>query len=161
MDINLFTESMLGHWETRSGIWQCEYQFGQLLIYVEHRKGELPHERLVAAQRIVQAVWDDLPEALAFAEQRCKTRVPDFWRLYERNAQQGSPLCVFSIRFCLDGPHPSYGVSKSPEFDWDRLMIEVDERGQEHTISLAQYEPADSFWLNIQRLGARNFRCDD
>ncbi|WP_338524249.1 hypothetical protein NUH87_00690 [Pseudomonas batumici] len=161
MDINLLTESMLGYWEGRSGIWQCEYQFGQLLIYVEHRKGERLHERLVAAQRIVQAVWDDLPEALAFAEQLCKPRMPDLWRLYERNAQMGSPLYVFSIHFCLDDPHPSYSVSMSPEFDWDRLVIDVDEKGQEHAISLAQYEPADTFWLNIQRVGHGNFRCDD
>ncbi len=161
MDINLLTESMLGHWEAGPGVWQCEYQFGRLLIYVEHRKGELPDERLLDAQRVVQAVWDDLPEALAFAVQHCKPRMPELWRLYDRDTQLCSPLSVFSIHFCLDDPHPSYVVSMNPDFDWDRLVIGEDDRGEACAISLAQYEPADSFWLNIQRLGFRSFRCDD
>ncbi|WP_258041247.1 hypothetical protein [Pseudomonas syringae] len=42
MDINLLTESMLGHWHAPSGVWQCEFQFGSRLIYVQHHNDEPP-----------------------------------------------------------------------------------------------------------------------
>ncbi|ALI04869.1 hypothetical protein C1Y08_05430 [Pseudomonas sp. FW306-02-F02-AA] len=58
MDINLLTETMLGHWRTPSGVWQCEFQFGSRLIYVEHYDDEPPRARLAAAQRVVKAACE-------------------------------------------------------------------------------------------------------
>ena len=106
MAINLLTESMLGHWRAPSGVWLCEFQFGSRLIYVEHRNGESPDRRLAAAQRLVNAAWEDLPQALMFAEKQCEgcvsvmsprnllffasVRLPPFTRRVASNERKGS-----------------------------------------------------------------------
>ncbi|QXI26149.1 hypothetical protein HU752_019535 [Pseudomonas vanderleydeniana] len=161
MDINLMTESMLGHWPASSGVWQCEFQFGSRLIYVQHRDNESPHVRIAAAQRVVQAVWDDLPQAVKFAEEHCKAQMPELMRLYETHMPWESPLLVYSIHFDLDKPYPSYTISRNHDFDWDRTLIDVDELGQEHSVCMEQYEPGDDFWIHVTRVGFQQFELED
>ncbi|ROM80283.1 hypothetical protein BK654_05175 [Pseudomonas brassicacearum] len=161
MDINLLTESMLGHWRASSGVWQCEFQFGSRLIYVEHHNGETPCARLGAVQRVVKAVWDDLPHALKFAEQHCKTQMPELMRLYEAHMLGDSPLFVYSIHFNLDKPYPSYAVSKNPDFDWERILTYEDELCQDHSVCMEQFEPRDDFWVYVRRVGFQQFELED
>lgn len=161
MDINLLTESMLGHWRAPSGVWQCEFQFGNRLIYVEHHNGEPPCARLDAAQRVVSDMWDDLPQALRFAEQHCKVLMPELMRLYETHMLWESPLFVYSIHFELDKPYPSYAISKNPDFNWDRILIDEDELSQEYSVCMEQYEPRDDFWIYVRRLGFQQFELED
>ncbi|MDD1017136.1 hypothetical protein [Pseudomonas rubra] len=161
MDINLLNESMLGHWRVPSGVWQCEFQFGSQLIYVQHHNDEPPCARLAAAQCAVKAAWDDLPQALKFAEQRCKAQMPELIRLYETYMPWESPLFVYSIHFDLDKPYPSYAISKNPDFDWDHILIDVDELCQNHSVCMEQYEPKDDFWVYVRRVGFKQFELGD
>ena len=161
MDINLLTESMLGHWCAPSGVWQCEFQFGNRLIYVQHHSDEPPYARLAVAQRAVKATWDDLPQALTFAEQHCKAQMPELMRLYETHMPWESPLFVYSIHFDLDKPYPSYTISKNPDFDWDRILIDEDELCQDQSVCMEQYEPKDDFWVYVRRVGFQQFELRD
>lgn len=161
MDINLLTESMLGHWRAPSGVWQCEFQFGSRLIYVQHHNDEPPCARLAAAQRAIKAAWDDLPQALKFAEQHCKAQMPELMRLYETHMPWESPLFAYSIHFDLDKPYPSYAISKNPDFDWDRILIDEDELCQDHSVCMEQYEPRDDFWVCVRRVGFQQFELWD
>ncbi|MDY0935148.1 hypothetical protein [Pseudomonas viridiflava] len=160
MDINLLTEPMLGHWQTPSGIWQCEFQFGSRLIYVQHHNDEPPSVRLVATQLAVKAAWDDLPQALKFAEQHCKAQMPELMRLYETHMPQESPLFVYSIHLDLDKPYPGYAISKNPDFDWDRILTDEDEWCQAHSVCMGQYEPRDDFWIDVRRVGFQQFELE-
>lgn len=72
------------------------------LIYVQHHNDEPSYARLAAAQRAVKASWDDLPQALTFAEQHCKAQMPELRRLYETHMPWKSPLFVYSIDFGTD-----------------------------------------------------------
>ncbi|UZE21766.1 hypothetical protein LOY67_17110 [Pseudomonas sp. B21-056] len=161
MDINLLTESMLGHWRMPSGVWQCEFQFGNRLIYVQHRNDEPPYLRLAAAQRVAKAVWDDSLQALRFAEQHCKTQMPELMQLYETHMPWESPLFVYSIHFDLDQPFPSYAISKNPDFDWDRMLIDEDKLCQERSVCMKHYEPGDEFWVYVRRVSFQQFELED
>ncbi|OPA85750.1 hypothetical protein BFW87_26860 [Pseudomonas fluorescens] len=156
MQIDLLNEPMLGHWQLPSGIWQCEFQFGSRLIYVQHRNGETPHARLVAVQSVVQAAWDDLPGVLKFAGQRCKVPMADVVALFERHGLAQSPLLVYSIHFELDKACPIYTLSTDPAFDWS-----VTFQGQEGDVCLAQCEPGEDDWFCVRRVGAQRFELEN
>ena len=144
MNINLLSESMLGHWCVRPGVAQCEFQFGTRLIYVEHRESESPRVRLAAVQALVQAAWDDLPAALRFAESHCETYMAERMQLCRAQASSESALFVFSIHIELDNPYPSYTIGKNPNFDWH----------------LVHGGEGEDFWLPVSRLGFEQFECD-
>jgi hypothetical protein len=160
MAINLLTESMLGHWRAPSGVWLCEFQFGSRLIYVEHRNGESPDRRLAAAQRLVNAAWEDLPQALMFAEKQCKAQMAELIRLCQAHMTGESPLHVYSIQFGLDNLNPSYAISKNPDFDWDQTLIFEDDLCQQHCVSLESYEPDHDFFIYVRRVGFQQFELE-
>lgn len=158
MHIDLLNESLLGHWQTRAGVMQCELQFGSRLIYVQHPCNEAPQPRLATAQKQVQAAWDDIPQALAFAEQQCEPGIRKLWQLYQQRVLQCPPLEVYSIHFEIDSAHPSYSISQNPDFDWHQVVMVQDHLGLEYALELAQFEPRDDFWLSVRRLGAGQFQ---
>ncbi|MCO7612777.1 hypothetical protein NJH83_21320 [Pseudomonas chlororaphis] len=158
MQIDLLNEAMLGHWETGTGVMQCELQFGGRLVYVQHPDNEPPQRRLAIAQQGVQAAWDDIPQALAFAEQLCEPGIRQVWQLYKQGSVSCPPLEVYSIHFEIDSPYPSYSISQTPQFDWNTRVIVEDELGDEHSIHLLQFEPQKNFWLSVRRLGAGQFQ---
>lgn len=160
MTINLLSESMLGHWRAPSGVWLCEFQFGSRLVYVEHRNGELPDARLVAAQCLVNAVWEDLRQALTFAEKHCKASMAELIQLYEARMTGESPLRVYSIQFELDSPYPSYAISKNPDFDWDQTLTFADDLCQHHRVCLESYEPDHDFFMYVRRVGFQQFALE-
>lgn len=157
MDINLLTEPMLGHWRLPSGAWQCEFQYGSRLIYVEHRDGEAPHGQLMAAQRDIAAVWADLPLALSFAEAQCDPSMVELLALCQTHRPGQSPLFVYSIHFELDCPYPSYAISKNPDFNWAQRLNYDDEWGQALSVCLEDHEPKDDFWLYVRRSATQQF----
>ncbi|RBJ77890.1 hypothetical protein C3L29_029475 [Pseudomonas sp. MWU12-2534b] len=160
MQIDLLKESLLGHWETTAGVLQCELQFGSRLVYVQHPSNEPPQRRLTAAQQGVQAVWDDIPQALAFAERLCVPGMRKAWQLYAQGLLSCPPLEVYSIHFQINSPYPSYTISQNPDFDWETSLTVEDEQGQVHCLSLAEYEPGEDFWLSVRRLGVGQFQSD-
>ncbi|MDF2399042.1 hypothetical protein GWQ44_26150 [Pseudomonas sp. 3MA1] len=160
MQIDLLNESLLGHWETSAGVLQCELQFGSRLVYVQHPSNEPPQRRLTAAQQGVQAVWDDIPQALAFAERLCVPGMRKAWQLYAQGLLSCPPLEVYSIHFQINSPYPSYTISQNPDFDWGTSLTVEDEQGQVHRLSLAEYEPGEDFWLSVRRLGVGQFQSD-
>jgi hypothetical protein len=129
------------------------------LIYVEHRNDEAPCSRVSAAQRLINVVWDDLPGALTFAERHCKAQMPELMRLCEIHMQLESPLFVYAVHFHLDRSHPSYAISKNPDFDWDRVLSDDNGRGDEE-VCMKQYEPKDDFWIHVRRLGFQQFELE-
>lgn len=160
MQIDLLKESLLGHWETTVGVLQCELQFGSRLVYVQHPSNEPPQRRLATAQQGVQAAWDDIPQALAFAERLCVPGMRKVWQLYAQGLLSCPPLEVYSIHFEINSPYPSYTISQNPDFDWETSLTVEDEQGQVHRLSLAEYEPGEDFWLSVRRLGAGQFQSD-
>lgn len=160
LQIDLISESLLGHWEVRPGVMQCEQQFGSRLIYVQHPSGEPPHRRLAAAQQQVQAVWDDVPGALDFAGHLCEPAIGALWRLYQHQRLLTAPLAVYSIHFDIDNPHPCYTISQNPDFDWRGTLTIENELAQPWTLDLAELEPENDFWLSIRRLGQGQFERD-
>lgn len=161
MTINLLTESMLGHWRAPSGVWLCEFQFGSRLIYVEHRNGQSPDARLAAAQCLVDAAWDDLPQALMFAEKQCRAQMAELIRLYQAHITGESPLHVYSIHFELDNPYPNYAISKNPDFDWAQTLIFEDDLCQQRRICLESYEPDHDFFIYVRRVGFQEFELEN
>lgn len=55
--IDLVSKSILGHWDVSSAVSQCEYQFGQRLIYVQHPKDDSYMPYVKQAQETIKAVW--------------------------------------------------------------------------------------------------------
>ncbi|UMZ14254.1 hypothetical protein I9018_11435 [Pseudomonas sp. MPFS] len=160
MQIDLLNTPLLGHWEVRPGVMQCEQQFGIRLIYVEHPSDELPQHRLAAVQQQVQAAWDDIPQALAFAEQLCDPNIRQLWQRYQQKQLLSPPLAVYSIHFEIDNPHPSYCISEDPDFDWNKTLTVEDEFGQDYRLELTELQPQKDFWLSVRRLGSGQFQND-
>lgn len=144
MNIDLLSESMLGHWRVRTGVAQCEFQFGTRLIYVQHPECESPRIRLAMVQSLVQAAWDDLPAVVRFAERHCETHMAELMQLCRAYAPSGAPLFVFSIHLELDNPNPSYTLGKNPDFDWDLICN----------------DEVEDFWLSVARLGFQQFELE-
>lgn len=161
MDIKLLTNSMLGHWESHSDISQCEFQFDACLIYVQHLSHEKPVVRLNALQKQAQCAWDEIPQALKFAEQRLKKHAPELMRLCEAHAALKAPLTVYAISFEIDKPYPSYDIGKNHDFDWDDALIKEDVFLREAGAFKAQYEKWDDFQVCVSRTGFQQFEWDD
>lgn len=161
MDINLITESMLGHACSSSGIWHCEFQFGSRLIYVAHHHGEPPYLRLAAAQRVVKAVWDDIPLAVKFAEKHYEAQMPELMRMCTTHMPLVSPLSVYSIHFELDKPYPSCTIAQNHDFDWSRISMNKDELCLDHGGCTKQDSLEDDLWVCVRRLGFQRFELDD
>lgn len=53
--IDLVSKSILGHWDVSSAVSQCEYQFGQRLIYVQHPKYDSYVPYVEQAQETIEA----------------------------------------------------------------------------------------------------------
>lgn len=97
--IDLRSKSPLGEWDVSADISQCEYQFGQRLIYVQHPKGDSPRRYVEAAQCWVRDAWLDIDAAVKFAEARSKPLFPEFWEFHKRSGHPGALLDVYSIHF--------------------------------------------------------------
>lgn len=159
MHIELTPLHMIGHWEASPVVSQCEFQFGTRLIYVQHPSGEPPETYLRAAQSLVQAAWDDIENAIAFARQSIRPRNPKLWQLLDADSVLGSPLEVFSILIAL-GSNPSYTLSWNPDFNWQQVVYGDFDTWKGSPIPLQRHKADTDLWLSVTRVGPGHFELD-
>lgn len=157
MLIDLISEPMLGHWDASPSISQCEYQFGQRLIYVQHPKGESPVSYIAKAQETVKAAWSDIENAVRFAEKLSRHMIPDFWKMHDESHKPGARFDVYSIHYDLDSPYPTYVVGKNHDFDFEYIAYAEEDLWKENPIATELPEPPDNFWVSIKRMGESRF----
>jgi hypothetical protein len=157
MHINLLSESMLGHWDISTSVSQCEYQFGQRLVYVQHPKGK-PHGLFVEkAQESIALAWSDIENAIYFAEQHSRKLLPVFWVAHDASGKPGARFDVYSIHYDMDDPRPVYMIGVSHDFDFEYASFAEDDFWNESPITLALPEPPENFWISLRHLGANHF----
>lgn len=157
MVIDLGRERMLGHWDISDSVSQCEFQFGQRLIYVQHPKNEPPQSYVAAAQNIVADVWEDIDNAVSFAENLSRTLLPDFWRAHDESNKAGVRFDVYSIHFNLNDPHPVYTIAKNHDFEFEYVSYAEDDLWKENPIRKALPEPPENLWISVRRLAGNFF----
>ncbi|MDH1011365.1 hypothetical protein N5J43_24570 [Pseudomonas nicosulfuronedens] len=161
MRIELNASHILGFWGSCGEVSQCEFQFGQRLIYVAHPAGEASEPYLREVQSLVQAAWDDIEAVIAFTRETVRPGEPELWRLLESAACRGSPLEVFSIHIAAGNGTASYTLSWSPDFDWRQVVYDEFDTWKESPISLQRFEPKKDLWLSIKRCGAGRFEPEN
>jgi hypothetical protein len=157
MVIDLERESMLGHWDVNNTTSQCEFQFGQRLIYVQHPKYESPKPYLAAAQQVVGDTWTDISDAVSFAEELSRKLIPDFWEVHDQSQKAGSRFDVYSIHFDLNDRYPVYTIGVNHNFEFEVVAYAEDDLWQENPIRKALPEPPENFWICVRRVGKNCF----
>jgi hypothetical protein len=160
MTINLINEKMLGHWDVSPTLSQCEFQFGHRLIYVQHPKGVSPQKYITKAQQSIVDVWNDIMNAISFAEEISRTQIPDFWKVHDAINKLGKLLDVYSIHFNLDESSAIYAIGKNHEFDFEYITYAEDDFFMEKPLKNILPEFPDNMMLSIRRLGNCNFTFD-
>ncbi|MCS3802838.1 hypothetical protein HNO92_000488 [Chromobacterium alkanivorans] len=158
MTIDLSSEPMLGHWDVSPCVAQCEYQFGQRLVYVQHPKGISHPPYIAKAQETIVETWEDIPNAVHFAENISRSLIPGFWEAHDASLISGPRFDVYSIHYELDNPHPSYVVGVSHDFEFSYVTYTDDDLWKENPITMELPEPPDNFFLSVRRLGAKQFK---
>lgn len=157
MVIDLISEPMLGHWDVSPSISQCEYQLGQRLIYVQHPKDQSPSPYIAKAQKTIAVAWNDIENAVRFAEQLSRHLIPYFWRVHDQSNKPGKRFDIYSIHYGLNAPYPTYVVGKNQDFDFEYITYAEEDLWKENPIITELPEPPDNFWLIIKRIGANHF----
>lgn len=157
MLIDLISERMLGHWDVSHSVSQCEFQFGGRLVYVQHPKNESPQPYIFKAQQMVTAAWNDIENAVHFAEQRSRHLEPEFWKVHDESQKPGLRFNVYSIHFDITDPYPTYVVGKNHDFDFQFITYAEEDLWRECPITTELPEPYDNCWLIIRRLGHNHF----
>lgn len=157
MVIDIISESMLGHWDVSSSVSQCEYQFGQRLVYVQHPKGESHSPYITKAQETVTVAWNDIENAVRFAEQLSRHLIPDFWRVHDKSGKPGARFDVYSIHYELDAPYPTYVIGMNHDFEFECIAYAEEDLWKENPIATELPEPPDNFLVLIKRIGANHF----
>lgn len=82
-EMSLSPEKAIGNYPIATpGMSQYEYQIGSTLIFVQYPTANSVTPYLDRAQNMIQAVWDDIPNAILYAEQVFKSGRPDGWEIY-------------------------------------------------------------------------------
>ncbi|MBD9516613.1 hypothetical protein [Pseudomonas sp. PDM22] len=160
MHIELLPLQMIGHWEPSPGVSQCEFQFGQRLIYIEHPSSRALEPFLRAAQPLAQAAWNDIEAVIAFAQRTLRPGEPELWQLLEAATFMGSPLEVFSIHIDAVSGTVAYTLSWNPDFDWQQQVYDELDTWKDSPISLQRFEPESDLWLSIRRICAGDFELE-
>jgi len=157
MNIDLFSESMLGHWDVSPSISQCEYQFGQRLVYVQHPKGKSQAAYIANAQETITAAWNDIGNAVRFAEKFSRRLIPAFWKSHDESEKPGARFDVYSIHYNLGNPHPVYTIGINHDFDFHYLAYAEADLWKESPTRIELPEPPDGFLISLKRLGQDHF----
>ncbi|MBG6287920.1 MULTISPECIES: hypothetical protein [Pseudomonas] len=160
MRIELIASQMLGFWNSCGEVSQCEFQFGQRLIYVAHPTGEASESYLRAVRPLAQAAWDDIDAVIAFTWETVRPGEPELWQLLESATCRGSPLEVFSIHIAAGNSTASYTLSWNPDFDWRQEVYGEFDTWKESPIALQRFEPEKDLWLSIRRHGDGRFELE-
>ena len=157
--IDLVSKSILGHWDVSSAVSQCEYQFGQRLIYVQHPKDDSYVPYVEQAQETINAVWNDIEHAVRFAEEFSRRLLPEFWREHDKSGKPGMRFDVYSIHYDLNASHPIYVIGKSNDFGFEHMAYDEDDLCQASPKLTELPEPPENFWLSVSWIGGRKFEC--
>ena len=161
MLIDLLNAPLLGHWNIDGSTSQCEFQFGERLIYVEHLKETSHVPALQAAQLIIQQVWDDSQHAIAFAEPWFRTKHPAFWNAWDKATTHQHPLRVYSISFPAGDSAPYYWIARDPGYSFECVMHDEHDLWQQEGLkSKLPYFP-DSDAVVVSRLGEQQFALSE
>jgi hypothetical protein len=157
MYIDIVTKSMLGHWDISLAVSQCEYQFGRRLVYVQHPKAKSHALYTAKAQKVLVEVWNDIENAVRFAEQHSRSVIPAFWKVHDESQKPGLRFDVYSIHFDLTAPHPLYVISTNHDFEFSYIRYDEFDLWQEEPIVEQLPEPPQNLWLKIWRTGESKF----
>lgn len=160
MHIELIPQHLLGFWNSCGESSQCEFQFGNRLIYITHPAGEVSKPHLLVAQPLAQAAWDDIESVIAFTREKVRPGEPELWQLLESATCSGSPLEVFSIHIDAVSGMVAYTLSWNPDFDWRQEVYDEFDTWQDSPISLQQFAPEGDLWVNIRRLCSGGFELE-
>lgn len=155
--IDLISEPMLGHWDVSPFVSQCEYQIEQRLVFVQHPKGVSHLPYIAKTQKTIAETWEDIQNAVRFAEQLSRRLIPDFWKAHDESHKASARFDVYSIHYDIDDPCPTYTVGKSHDFDFENVTYAEDDLWRENPITTELPEPPDNFLVSIRRLGANHF----
>jgi hypothetical protein len=154
---NLMTGPLIGHWDVSPSVSQCEYQFGRRLLYVQYPKGQQREPYIARAQETVVEAWDDIGNAIGFAEQFSRGSIPGFWKAHDESHIPGLRFDVYSIHYNVDHPHPIYTVGKNHDFCYEHVIYAEWDFWKEEPITIKLPEPPDRLYLKIRRLGKNRF----
>jgi len=158
MRIELSSRNMLGNYRGSASTSQCEFQFARQLIFVENPQGENPEPYIHAAQAVVQSVWDDSPNAIAFAESWFRAAHPEFWEVWDRATAPEHPLTVYSISFHINDLHPSYDIARDPSYDFECIHHDAADLWQQEGVrGELPYFP-DSDFVTVRRVNNQQFK---
>lgn len=152
--VDLNSAPMIGHWDVSPEISQCEFQIGSKLVYVEHLKSESELAYVAKAGETLTETWDDIANAVAFAEALSRPMLPEFWTAHDESGKLGPRLNVFDVRYRLDEPVPIYTVGQNPRFEYEYIKYAADDYYEEVPISAELPAVPDQFFLHVRRLGA-------
>jgi hypothetical protein len=145
---------MYGHWTHRDPV-ICEFQHGATMIYISYNEKNPMENRLAVAQKTIDAVFEEMDHALAFAAKISAERHPEFWRNASRITLKQKPLIAFSIRYLLNSDFPVYEISWNPLF-----QPESGEAYSEDWIEEPVYVelPDDNDFIELQRIGSCQYQ---
>lgn len=154
MTVALLPAEMHGHW-THCEPQVCEFQCGTTMIYVSYSDDKSMESRLAVARTTVEAVFDEIHNALEFARQISERRNAEFWLNAKRISLKQSPLTVFAIRYPLDSDLPIYEISWNPIFE-PEVGFALSEDWIEEQV-LVNHLPENDDVVYIKRLGVQRY----
>lgn len=157
MHIDLLKSSPIGEWDIDGFTSQLEYQFGAKPIYVQYSKGTDLALVLQKAQAYVQQVWDDMPNAIDFAELRFRAKHPEFWTVWDQATDPAHPLIVFSIHFDVGEARPRYRIAREPGYQFECVIHDKNDLWQQDSerAELPYFPDTDA--VLVRRLGLHQF----
>ena len=157
MLINLLAAQPLGQWDINEHTSQLEFQFGGWLIYVQHPKGTSSSPALQAAQLQIQQVWDDMPNAIVFAEAWFRTKHPEFWNAWDKAKEPKYPLIAYSIAFCIGEDYPCYYIARDPCYEFEYFIPDEFDLWQQDSVRIELPYFPESDAVLIRRIGSHQF----
>lgn len=160
-EMSLSPEKAIGNYPIATpGMSQYEYQIGSTLIFVQYPTANSVTPYLDRAQNMIQAVWDDIPNAILYAEQVFKSGRPDGWEIYykkkypETEYRTGHWLIVIGITFSADQNNPVYYISTDPSAHQNLVVFDTEDYEKDYP---KEFSLNDSPCMNIQRLSKNSF----
>lgn len=114
IELNLLNEKPLNRY-INNEFFIDEFQIGKILIFVEYPKDKPIDEFVQKAQSQLKEVWQDMDNAVLFAENILKNQYPNAFKEFDENQCTDRLLAVYSIRFDINVV--VYDIGEN--YDWD------------------------------------------
>lgn len=141
-ELNLLNEKPLNRYENDEFLID-EFQIGTTLIFVEYPKNKPIDEFIQKAQCQLKEVWQDMDNAVLFAEKLLKNQYPDSFKEYDDSQCVDRVLAVYSIRFNTDAVIYDIGENYDWDTEWQMPDFPDDWFVQITRLSLNNFEVAD------------------